>query len=143
MSFDLKIVKGDIAIDPSGDVRIVFDNDKIRQDIIKILLTRPNENKFHTYYGSEVGALQIGHFSDEELLELDLQSAAEEAVRKIIALQKSQSRYQVLSPGEIIVDIADISIGRDTNDPRLYNIFISVITQELTTVTENLAIRII
>lgn len=143
MSFDLKIVNGDIQIGAKGDMDIVFDNDKLRQDIIKILLTKLGENKFHPQYGSEIGALQIGQVVDKEFLELDLKSAVEGSLRKIISLQNDQRKKQILSPGEVIVDILDVSVFRDTIDPRLWNIFISVLTQKLTTLTETLSIRIL
>lgn len=143
MSFDLKIVGGDIAISSTGDAEIVFDNAKLKQDIVKILLTRLGDNKYHPNYGSEVGALQIGHVADIELLELDLQSSAEEAIRKIISLQRKQAKRQNLSPAEVIVDIVDVSVARDVNDPRAWNIFISVLTQKLTTLTEAVQLRII
>jgi hypothetical protein len=143
MSFDLRIVKGDIAIERDGTLNLVRDNEKLRQDIVKILLTRLGENKFHPAYGSEIGALQIGGFVDAEFVELDLTASAEGAVRKIIALQRGQVRKQFLSPGEIIVDIRSINVSRDLSDPRLYNIFISVLTQRLTTITETITVRII
>ena len=42
----------------------------------------------------------------------------------------------------IIIDILDVSVTRDGADPRLYNIFISVLTQELTEVRNSVTIRI-
>jgi len=143
MSFDLKIVGGDIAIAPSGEVEIVFNNEKLKQDIVKILLTKSGDNKYHPAYGSDIGALQIGHVADAEVLELDLQSSAEDAIRRLISLQRKQSKRQFLSPAEVIVDIVDISVARDVNDPRAWNIFISVLTQKLTTLTEAVQLRII
>jgi phage baseplate assembly protein W len=143
MSFDLKIVGGDIAISSSGDAELVFNNEKLRQDIVKILITKVGSNKYHPNYGSEMGDLQIGNVADVNFLELDLQSSAEEAIRKLILLQRKQSRVQFLSPAEVIVDIVEVSVARDINDPRAWNIFISVLTQKLTTLTESLQIRII
>lgn len=144
MSFDLQIVGGDIAINRDGSVALVRDNDKLRQDIVKILLTRLGENKYHPQYGSEVGALQIGSIPDPELLELDLSSSAESAIRKLISLQRSQARRgQFQSPGEVIVEIKGIEVARDEADPRLYNIFISVITQKLTLINDTITVRII
>ena len=144
MSFDLQIVGGDIAINRDGSLALVRDNDKLCQDIIKILLTRLGENQYHPQYGSEIGALQIGSIPDPELLELDLTSSAESAVRKLISLQRAQARRgQFQSPGEVIVEIRGIEVARDKADPRLYNIFISVITQKLTTINETVTVRII
>lgn len=143
MSFDLKIKNGDIVIDPSGSLSTVFGNSKIRQDIIKILLTRNGENRFHPRYGSDLGALKIGEVSDEKMLELDLQRSVEDAIKYLMSLQSYQSKKQVLSSGEIISAIRGISSDRDSEDPRLYNIYISVLTQKLDIVEEVITIRIV
>lgn len=143
MSFDLKIVRGDLAIEPAGDVATVFGNDKLRQDIIKILLTKPGENKFFPGYGSAVGMLEIGSVPDPEFVVDDLETSVESAINKLMSIQRRQSKKQFLSPGEIIVEVFDIKAERDQTDPRVYNVFISVLTQELTPVTEVLPIRVI
>lgn len=143
MSFDLKIKGGDIAIAPNGSLELVSDNAKLRQDIIKILLTKLGENKYHPQYGSQLGAIQIGHVPDPDLLESDLRSSVESALNKIITLQKSQSRKQYLTPGEVLISILDVSVSHDEIDPRLYNVFISVQTGKLTTLTESITVRIL
>lgn len=143
MSFDLKIQNGDLVFTKEGTLDLVSNNEKLRQDIIKILLTKLGENKYHPTYGSEIGALKIGMVADQELLELDLQSSVRDAVNKLISLQKSQSRKQFLTPGERILSLVDSSVQRDTEDPRLYNIFLTVQTGALTAITESLTIRII
>jgi phage baseplate assembly protein W len=142
MSFDLKIEGGDIKIEPDGSLSTVIDNYKLRQDIVKILLTKLGENKFHPNYGSEVGAIKIGYISDQELLEIDLKASVEEAVRKIISLQKGQTLRQYVTPGERIISILNVSAERDNVDPRLYSMFITVQTGALTTITESVTVRI-
>jgi phage baseplate assembly protein W len=143
MSFDLKILNGDISIDNNGDIETVFDNNKLKQDIIKILLTRIGENKFHQSYGSKVGALEIGSVPDQDLVESDLQSSVESSIRYLIRLQQEQIKYQYLTPGEVIVGINRIAVERDLLDPRMYNIFISVYTKSLTIITETIPVRIV
>lgn len=143
MSFDLKIRGGDISIAQDGTLETVFDNGKLRQDIVKILLTKLGENKFHPSYGSEIGSLQIGHVPDQNLLESDLSSSAEYAINKLILLQSFQSKKQYITPGERIVALLDASVARDDADPRLYNIFISVQTGKLTTLTESITVKIL
>lgn len=142
MSFDLKIEGGDIRIEPDGSLSTVIDNYKLRQDIVKILLTKLGENKFHPNYGSEVGAIKIGYISDQELLEIDLKASVEEAVRKIMSLQKGQTLRQYVTPGERIISILNVSAERDNVDPRLYSMFITVQTGALTTITESVTVRI-
>lgn len=143
MSFDLKLVNGDLVISSSGALDTVADNIKLRQDIVKILLTKLGENKYHPSYGSEVGALTIGSIPDQDLLETDLQASAKDAVNKLMALQRSQSRKQFLTPGERIIAVLGTAVQRDTVDPRLYNINISVQTGALTSLTESITVRII
>lgn len=143
MSFDLQIKHGDLVLDNSGGLSIVSGNNKIRQDIIKILLTRLGDNRFHSRYGSDIGSLNIGGVADQQLTELDLRRSAEEAIRYLISLQKAQGMRQVLSLSEVIVDIVEISTERDTGDPRLYNIFVSVLTQKMDIIEETVTLRII
>jgi hypothetical protein len=143
MSFDLKIKNGDLVLDSSGSLVSVSGNNKIRQDIVKILLTKPGDNRFHSSYGSNLGLLKVGNVTDESILELELKRSTEDAIKYLIFLQKNQSRGQVLSLSEIILDIANISVERDSADPRLYNIYISVLTQKLDIIDEVITIRIV
>jgi hypothetical protein len=143
MSFDLKIKNGDICLDASGQLSSVSGNQKIRQDIVKILLTNFGDNKFHVRYGSNVGALKIGEVTDQKLIEMDLRRSVEESVRYLISLQRNQARAQYLSLSETILDISNIYTERDSEDPRLYNVFISVLTQKLDIIEENVTIRIV
>ena len=142
MSFDLKIENGDIKIEIDGAMSTVYDNTKLRQDIIKILLTKLGENKFHPNYGNQIGVIDIGYVDDYELVELDLKSSVEDAIKKLIALQRGQSLKQYISPAERIVAILDISAKRDTIDPRLYSIFITVQTGAISAITESVTVRI-
>ena len=143
MSFDLKIKNGELSIGNSGALDTVSGNNKIRQDIVKILLTNIGENRFHSRYGSDLGAFKIGNVSDQTMIELDLKRSVEEAIRYIMFLQKNQSKYQVLSLSEIILEIVDIRTERDSSDPRLYNIYISILTQKLDKIEEIITIRIV
>ena len=142
MSFDLALERGDIKISADGSMKTVSGNAKLRQDIIKILLTELGSNKFHPKYGSYIGALQIGHYADAKLISLDLESSARKAIKKLMCLQRYKAGKQNMTPGELIVDILKVSVARDQVDPRLYNIFVSVLTKRLTEVRSNVSVRI-
>lgn len=141
MSFDLKIFKGDLQIDKSGSIVTVSGNQKLRQDIIKVLLTAYGDNRYHPGYGSSLGQIEIGS-SDPGLTEAEIKNSALSAINGLIAMQRRQSRYQTLSPSETIVSVLDLSVLRDKIDPRLYNLRISVLTQQLTEVFDNITIRL-
>ena len=142
MSFDLKIKNGDISLGKDGSITTVIGNDKLRQDILKILLTDLGSNKYHKRYGSYIGRLNIGDISDNMLISLDLERSAMNAIKNLMALQRFQAKRQGLNPGEIIVDINNVSVTRDDLDPRLYNITVSVMTREITDFTTSLSVRI-
>ncbi len=142
MSFDLAIERGDLKIGREGSVEIISGNAKLKQDIIKILLTELRGNKYHPKYGSHIGALKIGHNADSKLMELDIESSARSAIKNLMSLQRNQSQRQVLSPSEVIVDILSVKAQRDKADPRMYNIFVSVLTQELTELSSSATVRI-
>ena len=142
MSFDLSLERGDIKINSDGSVKTVSGNSKLRQDIIKILLTEVGDNKFHPKYGSHIGALRAGQMADDKLISLDLEASAMSAIENLMALQRAQSRRQGVGPGEVIMEVLSVSAKRDTRDPRLYNVFVSVLTQQLTEVRSNVTVRI-
>jgi len=142
MSFDLKIKNGDIAIGRAGDVDIVFDNEKLKQDVVKILLTGIGENKFHKYYGSALGSLDIGGIPDQTIVEQDMTISAEEAVRNLMRLQGAQGKKQFLTPGEQIIEILGVEAIRDQDDPRSYNVYVSLLTRKLTNITESVVVKI-
>jgi len=143
MSFDLSIEKGDIKISRNGSISTVSGNSKLKQDIVKILLTDFGDNKFHPRYGSHIGALKIGHHADSRLMALDIESSARNALKNLMSLQRAQAIRQALTPGETIADVLNVRVGRDEADPRMYNIFVSVLTQELTEVSSFVSVRII
>ena len=143
MSFDLKLKSGDIQLSTDGTLSIGSGNQKIRQDIVKIILTKLGENRFHPQYGSNTGLLQIGAAADQSLLELDLNQSVQSAIRFLMSLQREQSKRQILNSSEIILEIKDIAIERDEEDPRMYNIFISILTQKLEQINEVITIRIV
>ena len=91
MSFDLKIQRGDLVLDSSGQLNIVERNDKLVQDIIKVLLTDLGENKFHPYYGSSTGKLDIGSVLDQDFFKTKIEDGVIQAINNLIALQKNQS----------------------------------------------------
>jgi len=143
MSFDLKIINGDLSISNSGKIKTVNQNSKLKQDILKLLLTEIGDNKYHPNYGSPIGRASIGSYQDESFLKLNVQSMVEGSINKLISLQRNQSKYQYVSPAETIISISKVEVARDSSDPRMWNIFVSVITQELNEVGQTLTVRML
>jgi phage baseplate assembly protein W len=142
MSFDLKIKNGDLSINNAGVIEPVIGNEKLRQDILKVLITDSGSNRYHPKYGSFLGKLKIGGFADDRIVSLDIEKSVRNAVEYLMALQKAQSQRQSLSAGEVIAEVLKVGVSRDEVDPRAYNVFVSVLTGELTEITTSLAIKI-
>lgn len=142
MSFDLKIVNNDLSINPDGTVQTVYDNEKLKQDIIKIILTPVGSSAFHRWYGSNIGYRVIGQSLGPEYIEIETKSTIQEALSNLMALQNAQLREQYVSPGEQISTILNINLLRDETDPRQYQIVISILTKLLTTVEESFSLQV-
>jgi phage baseplate assembly protein W len=142
MSFDLKIAKGDLQLNGDGTISLVSGNQKLRQDILKILLTTFGDNKYHVSYGSNLSQLEIGS-ADIVITENEIKSSVISSINTLMSMQRSQARYQTLYPSEVIVSVLDVQVGRDNLDPRMYNLRLSILTQQLTEVFDNITIRLV
>ena len=143
MSFDLKIINGDLAISKSGKLETVNQNSKIIQDIKKLLLTDLGSNKYHPNYGSPLGEGSIGSYQDEKFLKMNIKNSIERSINRLINLQRNQLKYQYVSPAETIMYIKNINVFRDKSDPRMWSVFVSVVAQDLSEVNDVISIRAI
>ncbi len=141
MSYDLKIVNGDLSISNSGSVETVNQNNKIIQDIKKLLLTDLGDNKYHPNYGSPLGSGSIGSSQDEEFMKMNMKNSIENSIKRLINLQRNQMRYQYVSPAETIMYKKNIQVFRDAADPRMWSVFVSVVAQDLSQVEDTITIR--
>ena len=123
-------------------LNIVERNDKIIQDIIKILLTDLGENKFHPYYGSSAGKLDVGSVLDQDFFKTKIEDSVIQAINNLISLQKNRAKFQYITPSETILEVSGVRVNRDTNDPRMWSVFVSVITLELQEISQTVTIRI-
>jgi len=142
MSYDLKIVNNDLGINPDGTLQTVHDNEKLVQDILKIILTSAGSNKIFRWYGSSLGTRIIGNLLDPTQLETEVARSVQTALNNLVALQKVQGRTQYISAGEAIASIRGVSVLRNNEDPRLYEIKISVLTRKLTILEDTFTLRV-
>lgn len=143
MSFDLKIDKGDLVLTPAGDVKKVFNDEKLRQDLLKIILTPLGSNITFPWYGSPITSKVIGKALDPRILDLETQSALEYAINNLIKIQKLQVKDgQYASPSEHIGQILDIRLEPSRFDARQYNISIAVSTRRADVVAETFTLTV-
>lgn len=142
MSYDLKIVNGDLSLNKNGQVNLVVGNEKLIQEVTKIVLTDVGENKYHPYYGSSAGKLDIGGAYDESMHRSEIERSVRESLNNLIVLKNSQRLSQELNPAETIVSIDNITVFRDSLDPRMWSIDIALTTMALDDIKTSVKIRI-
>jgi len=143
MSFDLKIENNDLDLNPDGTLQTVHDNNKLAQDIIKAILTPLGSNRFFRWYGSMITARVIGNVLSASQTEIEVERAIQNTLSNLVALQKVQSRTQYVSAGETIAAIRSVSSARNPEDPRQWEITVSVLTRKLTLVEETFSLRVV
>jgi len=135
MSYDLKIISGDFSIE-NGDLKKVTDSEKLIQDILKICLTTAGSNKFNPWYGSFLSRTIIGSPMDMPMIVQISKSQLNSSLDNLKTLQELQVKsFQYVSQDELLAGILNISILRNENDPRLFDILIKAATKGLKPLT--------
>lgn len=135
MSFDLKIINGDLVIN-AGDLQTVVDSEKLIQDILKICLTTAGSNPLNPGYGSFISRTIVGNPANASVLVQISKSQLQTALSNLQALQLQQIQsMQRVSADEQLAAIQDISILQSQVDPRLYSVSISVLSKGLKPIT--------
>lgn len=135
MSFDLKIIGGDLVIQ-NGDLRTVTDSEKLIQDILKICLTNVGSNPLNPGYGSFLSRTIIGNPLYTSTI---VQIAKSQLTTCLTGLQNLQQQQvqsrQRMTADEQLAAITDISVVRNTVDPRLFNVTIKAISKGFKPIT--------
>lgn len=142
MSFDLKLIKNGLALNPDGSLQTVSENIKLAQDVLKIVLTSSGSNKIFRWYGSNLSSRVIGNIFSVAELETEISRTIQDAISNLIALQKSQSKTQYVSAGETIAAVRYVRALKSETDPREYEVAISLLTRKLTVVEESFTLRL-
>lgn len=132
MSYDFKLENGDFVLNSDGDLATVFDNDKLIQDLLKLLMTPINGNKMFPWYGSDVSSFLVGSnynigFNKDVAIE-----HIRTALENVKILQQEQAKSQYVSPAETIAAVKDIYINTNATDQRVIEVKVTVITGALT-----------
>lgn len=135
MSFDLKIINGDLVLQ-RGFLATVIDSEKLIQDILKICLTTVGSNILNPWYGSYLSRTIIGSVLDSGVTVSMAKSQLNNALDNLKLLQSAQiATFQRVSADEQISAILELSILRSNIDFRLYEIKIKALTKGLKPIT--------
>lgn len=134
MSFEIRLLNGDLSLDKTGNFESITKTSKLQQDILKILQTEFGSNRFHPNFGSSLTSALIGKGMPDDYI---VQNTAEETITESLDLlrseQEKQTQVQEVDPEEVYLGIRELIILKDQIEPRQYNIFLEVISQALTT----------
>lgn len=133
MSFDFKILNGDLVIGTNGDLAKVQDTDKLIQDILKMLMTEIGSNQFFSWYGSSLSSSMIGSGYDSEFIASVAENQIRSSLETLQNLQREQSAKQIVTPGELLAAIKSVNVVRNEVDPTFFSVLLSVLTKNLTT----------
>jgi len=143
MSFDLQIKNGDLVIE-NGDIKKIEESNKLIQDILKICLTPIGSDKLNPWYGSYFSKTIIGSAQDELMFKTIAQSQIIKALENLKELQNLQIKTnQKITSSEQIASVQSVIIDRDKFDPRIYNVYINVISKGFSKVSVNFQISTI
>lgn len=142
MSFDLLINQGDLAIGQDGDLAKVEDNNKLIQDLLKMIVTPLGSNKLYPLYGCLVNKSLIGQaYFDIELLTNVATSQLQNSIDTLQKLQQKQMVEQKVSPGELIAATKSVSVQRSDIDPRFFTVALEIATKALNVITTEFSIK--
>jgi hypothetical protein len=135
MSFDLKIVNGDLVVN-QGALKTVTDSEKLIQDILKICLTDVGSNPLHPSYGSFLSRSVIGNALQTNVVVQIAKSQINSCLINLQTLQQLQVKsFQRVTADEQLAAITGISVVRSQFDPRLFNVKISCMTKGFQPIT--------
>lgn len=130
MSFDLALSKGDLTLGNDGDLRKIRNNSKIIQDVLKELHIYRGSDPFNPQRGVELTADKIGENLNRQFIESKMTADVLDVLNTLVSTQEKQARYQRLTEAEQIKEIGEVSVEQDKNEPRQYNVRITVIAKD-------------
>lgn len=129
MSFDLKLFDGDLVI-KNGDFDISENANKLVQDVLKLVSTQLGSNPFFPAYGSPLSSAIIGTGYEETFVEDVASQQLRSSLERLQDLQRDQIKQnQIVTPDEQIAAIENIRVSRAKDDPRYYNVNLTVISK--------------
>jgi len=126
--------QNDINYDELGSLKVVSGVERVKQIIIKAVLTNRGTNVFDGDYGSSLNQ-SIGQQALPIAI-LRIQQSVQDCINRLI---DSQSQNSDITPDdEIILGLDDLQVVFDTTDPRKVNITMVIVIGTYEKITVNL-----
>jgi phage baseplate assembly protein W len=141
MSFDLKVIAGDLVL-KNGQLQTIVDSEKLIQDILKICLTTAGTNPLHPWYGSFISRTLIGNPNYTSVLVQIAKTQLTTALTNLQQLQALQLQsFQRVSADEQLSAILDISVTQSPINPTLFSILVQVLSKGLKPISTNFMVN--
>ncbi len=127
----------DVNFDTSGRLETLEGSDKVRQQVLKALLTVKSANLMNNQYGSGLSDY-IGSRIDG-FLAARIHHTIIEAINLLIDEQATNSD---LPDSEKVVSINNVEASQDPNEPRTINVIVTVTTADYQNTSTGVAISI-
>lgn len=132
MSFDIQIKDGDLAIGLNGDVQKIENTDKLKQDMLKMVLTPLGGNPFFTFYGSSVSRSLIGSSLNYTFFSNLASDQIKSSLETLMKLQKIQQKDgQRVSAAELLAAVQQVVVEQNQTDPRYFRVIIRAVAKDL------------
>jgi len=143
MSFDLKLQNGDLSLSNKNDIAIVEENDKLMQEIMKIISTPLGGNMLYPWYGSPITQSLIGTAFESNFISNIASVQLRSALETLQNLQIAQAKTsQIVTPQEQIAAIQNVKIDRNINDARFFSIVLTVLSKAFRQTTTTLQVQL-
>jgi phage baseplate assembly protein W len=121
----------DFEFDPTGNFITVENEEKLVQDVRKLISTVKGSNTEHVWYGSNLENL-IGYTLLPDFVKAQISTEIQNALRDLKEMQVKQSEYQEVTTREFINSIRNLNVIQDTSDPTYWKVETEIITQART-----------
>jgi hypothetical protein len=118
----------DYSIDKLGKYEKVFDDNKLMQDLKKIVRTILGSDPVATWYGTDFDTV-IGTKMFPEITVAKITDQIATALSKLKSAQIQQEQYQKVTGNEFLDVISKINVQQSISDPTFFVAEVSVITQ--------------
>lgn len=143
MSFDLKIVDGDLSLSNKRDLAVVEREEKLIQDILKIVSTPLGSNFFHPWYGSPITSTLVGTAYTSNFISAVATTQLRNSLEALKSLQAEQVKSnQIVTPQEQIASIQNVAVDRNVVDPRFFSVVLTVLNKVFRQVETSFAISL-
>lgn len=119
-------VEQDYRFDDNGVVVKVYNEQKLAQDVRKIVLTELGSNQFHKWYGTSIVGLLGSKITNASFIRAKMESDIRTALRRYSDTQRLQERAApgTVDPRERFGSILQLEVQQDAIEPTAYNILI-------------------